>query len=88
MDLAGWQGRHASLGTSLFETHPDKTAFIRRNSVIGIIKNDSALLHNYKQRIHFDGDVELADNMQKQLLSTAQVLDTLLNTNKIIAPSK
>lgn len=88
IDLAGWQNRHASLGRSMFENHADKTAFIRRNNVVGIIENSSALLHNYKKRVHFSGDESRADAMQKRVLSTTQVLDTLLNTNRVTAPSK
>jgi phosphoglycerol transferase MdoB-like AlkP superfamily enzyme len=88
IDLAGWQARHASLGTSLVEDHPERSAFIRRNSIIGNIEGDGVLLHNYKKRVHFEGKAESAESMQKRLLSTIQVLDTVLNNNKVITPSK
>jgi len=88
IDLAGWQNRHASLGTSLLEKHPDKGVFIRRNNVVGRIEQQGVILHNFKQRIHFNGNKELAESMQKKLLSTTQVLDAILNTNTVTTPSK
>jgi len=86
IDLAGWQARHASLGTSLFEPSARTGAFIRRNSVIGRIEQDGVLLHNYEKRVHFKGKPESAELIQKKLLSSIQVLDNLIKTNRVTTP--
>jgi len=85
IDLAGWNVRHAGVGTSLLEKDVLHGAFIRRGGIIGRIEDGNVLMHDLNKRVHFEGDEAAAKGIKKRLLSTMQVLDGILKRNRVTA---
>lgn len=86
IDLAGWKANHAGIGASLLERGSVHGAFIRRGDIIGRIEDGNVLLHDLTGQVHFKGDSKAAKTMKKQLLSTMQVLNKLIRSNRVVAP--
>jgi len=86
IDLAGWNSAYAGIGTSLLDESTGKGAFIRRGGIIGRIEGGNLLLHNLHEQVQFKGDKAAAEAMQKRLLSTMQVVDGLLKSNRVVSP--
>ncbi len=81
VDLAGWGGPYANLGSSLFDETPSRGAVCVQGDLILRIEDGGWVLHDLRRRTAGRGSD--LDAMERRLLAFVQVAVTLLRQNRL-----
>lgn len=84
MDLAGWPGRHATLGQSIVEPGLKRGVFLRRDNLVGRVERAGFLMHDLRHAVYWHGNPQARQGLEQRLLATVQTLNRALRTNTLL----